>query len=800
MKRLFAVVAVLLLGSGASGQGDFLGGGFGSGEPPERVTVEVVSQKTSVSVGDQFALAVVLDHQPGWHSWPSADQDVLAPEFASFAIRTQIEVKAPEGVTVGAVQWPEPHAALVPNPSAGPPVEAMVYEGRAVAFVPLVIGEGVTSVDLSVNVSFQACDESQCDMPQQKPFSLSLPVVALGEASALSDDVMFNGFDQGVFQDITNWDTDEGSSSSLFGITLPKADGLAGLALLSLFGIIGGLLLNLTPCVLPVIPIKVMTISQHAGSPGKSLILGIWMALGVVAFWLGIGIPAALVVEFADPSRLFGIWWITLPIGLIIAAMGVGIMGLFQIKLPQKAYMINPKADSAHGSFMFGLMTGVLGLPCFGFVAGALLAGSATMPPAFIITIFTSIGVGMALPYLVLAAKPSWVEKIPRTGPASELVKQVMGLLMLAAGAYFIGSGALAFIGGSPSMLAGLPWWGKVVHWWAIALLAGAAGLWLIVRTFQITKKPGSRLVFTFTGIVLGGAAVAYAFDTSVKAKNDIWVAYTEDTLQAALDDDKVVVMDFTAEWCLICKSLKAGVLNRQPVKGQLASADVVPMIADNTSTSAPGWDKLRDLGQTGIPLLVVWGPGLEEPWKANGYTTEQVMAAIAKARGEEVDEELLEVEPIEASAGAGDAVEVRVSSTDTVAPGETFELLVTMSHQEGWHSWPNNTTEVLSSDLAAMAIPTEITVEGPVGLEVVSIQWPELYESAVPSPTGMGTVQAPLYSGDAEARVTLRASGPLTGDTVNLTVTVSYQACNDSMCQMPQATPVEVSLPVAAR
>jgi thiol:disulfide interchange protein len=110
--------------------------------------------------------------------------------------------------------------------------------------------------------------------------------------------------------------------------------------------------------------------------------------------------------------------------------MGIGIMGLFTIQLPAAVYAVNPKAETAWGSFLFGVMTAVLGLPCFGFVAGALLAGAATLPASTVMLVFASIGVGMAAPYLVLSAKPSLLRHLPRTGPASELVKQVMGLLL----------------------------------------------------------------------------------------------------------------------------------------------------------------------------------------------------------------------------------------------------------------------------------------------------------------------------------------------------------------------------------
>jgi len=112
------------------------------------------------------------------------------------------------------------------------------------------------------------------------------------------------------------------------------------------------------------------------------------MAIGVVAFWAALGAPLALLVAygkgFVDPSAfIFGRWYITLGLGAVIALMGLGIMGLFAINLPQKAYMINPSADNAQGSFLFGVMTAVLGLPCFGFVVAPLLAGAATMPPMF---------------------------------------------------------------------------------------------------------------------------------------------------------------------------------------------------------------------------------------------------------------------------------------------------------------------------------------------------------------------------------------------------------------------------------
>jgi thiol:disulfide interchange protein len=122
--------------------------------------------------------------------------------------------------------------------------------------------------------------------------------------------------------------------------------------------------------------------------------------------------------------------------------------------------------------------------------------------------------------------------------------------------------------------------------------------------------------------------------DQTIKARDDLWIPFTEAELASALESDRVVVLDFTADWCLNCKALESAVLLKNPVKAELLRDGVVPLKADLTSTKAPGWDKLRELGRTGIPTLVVFTPGGSEPWIASAYTSDQVLAAIEAARG----------------------------------------------------------------------------------------------------------------------------------------------------------------------
>jgi thiol:disulfide interchange protein DsbD len=120
-------------------------------------------------------------------------------------------------------------------------------------------------------------------------------------------------------------------------------------------------------------------------------------------------------------------------------------LGLYAVRLPQFLYMFNPQSDTMSGSFLMGVFAAILSTPCTGPLLGATIAWVATQPSAIAFLTLLAMGFGMAFPYVLLTAKPSWLARVPRTGPGSELVKQVMGLLLLAVAAYFIGTAAVGF-------------------------------------------------------------------------------------------------------------------------------------------------------------------------------------------------------------------------------------------------------------------------------------------------------------------------------------------------------------------
>ncbi|MBL8764320.1 MAG: thioredoxin family protein [Phycisphaerae bacterium] len=662
-------------------------------QPAQAVTLRAVPQHETVRPGDSFAVAVVLTHAPGWHTWPEARVELPADVDES-AIRTTIGAdEHPTWVSqFGTTQYPQAHPGPVADPSgARPTVNVPLYSDEAVAFVPVRVAPGATDGDaaLKIRVRYQSCNDSVCLMPVDETVEIRIRVAK--DAPPVSESgagPLFASMQPLQFEtrsDVTDARSGAtlgapgearaapaplsvgGSASrpSIFGLQLPDPSSLAGLLVLGMVSALGGLVLNLTPCVLPVIPIKILTLTQHAGSHGRGLVLGLWMALGVVAFWAAAGVPMAFLNATLDPSRLiFGHWQVTLGLGLVIALMGLGIMGLFQFNLPQSVYMFNPKADTAWGSFVFGAMTAVLGLPCFGFVAGGLLAGAATLPATTILVIFVGMGAGMAAPYLVLSARPGLLKFIPRTGPASELIKQVMGLLLLAAAAFFI----TAAIRG---LLHERPYLADAMGWWAVAFFVGMAALWLSARTLQIARGGFAKFVVPLASILVLAGFVVFANGLSSTAREDYrrralaernsdalvtgaWVPYTPERFERARASGKVVLVDFTADWCVNCKFLKRTVLDSDAVRDQIVNDDHVMLEVDLTSSTASGWKFLADLGKTGIPTLAIFGPGLTEPVVYNAYTPDIVTQAVRAAR---------RATPVPSTLGAREAAEHGLST-----------------------------------------------------------------------------------------------------------------------------------------
>ncbi len=584
----------------------------------EKATVNTAWPVDGARPGDLVALAIVVEIDDGFHINPDPAQVVIVGDFEPYPTDVRI-LEAASGLTLEAVRFPKPHPIQADYADG----DLMVFEGRTVFYLPIKVGEALQpgSQRLELEVEYQACDAFTCFIPRTVVLETSLAIVDANQPINRINSELFEGY--GTAGAVSEGN---GVRFDLFGWTFfVDTSSAVGLILLLVVAAVGGGLLNLTPCVLPVIPIKIIGLAQASENQTRRLLLGAAMSLGVVAFWLALGTMIAGISGFTATNQLFQYPTFTILVGLVIAVMAVGMCGLFYIRLPQTVYRFNPGQDSLTGSFGFGIMTAVLSTPCTAPFMGAAAAWAATQYPATTLLTFASIGAGMAAPYLALSIFPALANRMPRTGPASELIKQVMGLLMLAAAAYFVGVGLSAFVVTPPDPP------GKD-YWWVVMAFGAAAGFWLVYGTVRITARWGRRAVFG----CLGAALVVFSAVGAVRFtdKGPInWIYYTPARLEEALEEGQVVVMDFTAEWCLNCKVLEHNVLQSPEVVKLLARPDVAAVKVDITGNNPLGKEKLRKTGRLTIPLLVIYAPDGREVFKSDFYTVEQVVTAVNRAR-----------------------------------------------------------------------------------------------------------------------------------------------------------------------
>jgi thiol:disulfide interchange protein len=632
----------------------------------EAVAVTFATDRPTVAPGGTALVAVTFTHSDGFHIHTNAP--IVPPEMGDFEpIPTKITLPALEGVTFGEIIWPKPITIRVSLGEA--PADYQVFDDIATALVPVTFASSLSGpVTINIKVSYQACNERTCLIPQRTQSEVKLTI---DPAAAKAPDVSkppFDVYTAAAAKPLPAQEQMRAASTSASGVGSGPETGTrlefpvfgysfsidtagpAGLVLLMLLAAAGGFLLNIMPCVLPVLPLKISALAHAGGTKRRTLLLGLAMCIGIVAFWLGLGAVIALSTSFKSASQIIATWWFTVGIGVLMLGMAVSLLGIFNVNVPSWAYNINPRHDTMHGSFLFGLLTAVLATPCVAPLAATAMGWAAFQPAPITMLIFSAVGVGMAVPYAILAANPAWVTRVPRAGAGSELMKQVLALFMFAVAAFFIGVGL-------QTLLVRYPYLGSELHWWFVAVLALVACVWMVVRIWQIRAKPLPAVIFTVVGILIGTASIGWAnYRTSlaarqyernsnepgsssegVKAKG-VWKYYTPQLLKESRDAGKVVVVKFTATWCINCVALEA-LLETQSVEAELNKPDVVAILADLSNeldkdgAENPSWALMREIKEVGPPILMIDGPGRKGYFKSNSYTSAQVVKEIIASR-----------------------------------------------------------------------------------------------------------------------------------------------------------------------
>lgn len=401
--------------------------------------------------------------------------------------------------------------------------------------------------------------------------------------------------------------------------------------LLGLFALLGGLILNVMPCVLPVLSIKVMSvIGARDQDIGQVRVGFLASAAGIVtSFWL---IAAVLVViKLAGGSIGWGIQFqqplFLTVMTIILALFALNMWGLFEINGPDQLGNAANDAITRHESrgrhissnFMTGMFATLLATPCsapfLGTAVGFALAGSVFD----IFWIFTLLGIGLALPYLAIAVQPRVAHILPKPGRWMNVVKFILGLALVGTAIWLLGILSVQIgLGGAIAV--------------ALGLILGGLGIWL--RKLVSSLRPR----FAVTAVAVLGFLVALfapgfsrppsSVATAPKAGALQWQSFAPETISTLVADGKTVLVDVTAEWCVTCQVNKKLVLETAGVMNALQDTDIILMQADWTRPDQQIADYLASYDRYGIPFNAVYGPSAPD-----GILLSELLSADAVLR-----------------------------------------------------------------------------------------------------------------------------------------------------------------------
>jgi thiol:disulfide interchange protein len=375
---------------------------------------------------------------------------------------------------------------------------------------------------------------------------------------------------------------------------------------------LGGLILNLMPCVFPVIGIKIMGFVQQAGHDRKKIILhGLVFSLGVLlSFWvLAFALYAGKITNWGNQLQDPRVSFITLLIMLLLA---MNLYGVFEIGTTATGVGGNlVRKQGIAGTFFSGVLATLIATPCSGPFLGVAIGAAATLPAIPFFTAFTAMAIGLSLPYLVLSAFPALVDRLPRPGPWMESFKQGMSFMLFATAGVFLWIYSAQVFDQKD---------GQKGLWVMIGLSAVACAAWIYGRWNQPFRQSGVRLAAKITALVflLSGITAAWPWPVPAavageeKSKVE-WHPWSQKETESLLASGQPVFIDFTAKWCLTCQLNKSRAYTPEIVR-LMTEKKVVALKADKTNPNPEIEAKLKELGRTAIPVNVLYVPGRSEP------------------------------------------------------------------------------------------------------------------------------------------------------------------------------------------
>lgn len=619
------------------------------------VQVELVADTTTLAAGQDATLGVRFIPENGWHVyWRNPGDSGEAPS---------VNWTLPAGFQAGEIQWPAPEripvGPLINFGYAGAVLLPVALD------VPANLGG--TNVVLRAHARWLVCNPEEC-IPGEMPLSLELAVGSAPAPSTSaplfaaarqqlpsapptswrlaartdSENVLLlvDGFSDSLSQppvffpysreaiepsaaqeveasrdgfalSLRRWPQSHATAlegvlrlgTRAYAIAVPIA--VAGFNFQPLvLAFVGGLLLNLMPCVFPVLALKGLSLVSLAGEGRRrARVHGLLYWLGViVSFWilagallalraageqLGWGFQLQSPVVIAGLAALF--FWMAL-ILLGVSSVGASIMGVGNSLTT---------GDGYRSAFFTGVLATIVATPCTAPFMGAALGYALVQPAPVALAVFTSLAIGLAAPYVMLTFMPALMRLLPRPGAWMETLKQLMAFPLLATVVWLVWVASLQ--GGPAAVLATL----------SILLLLGFTA-WMTSRSTTVVARMASALAVLAAVIV--GATVAPSASGPVGASALVWEPYSPVRVEELVRQGKPVFVDFTAAWCVTCQVNKKLVLETEIVAAKMRAVGIATIRADWTRPDADISRALQQFGRDGVPLYVLYSGRANDP------------------------------------------------------------------------------------------------------------------------------------------------------------------------------------------